>query len=103
MGVDLCRRDIGMAEHLLHASQIGSMIEEMAGEGVAQHMRRQAGRVEPGSERQRLEQLAAALAGQMTGLAMRREQPARRLIARWTATRQKDGAACQIGRESLAG
>src|SRR5438034_2652334 len=27
MGVDLCRRDISMAEHLLHASQIGSMIE----------------------------------------------------------------------------
>src|SRR5438045_2064753 len=40
MGVDLLRRDIGMAEHLLHAAQIGAVVEQVACEGVAQHMRR---------------------------------------------------------------
>ena len=40
MGVDLRRGDIGVAKHLLNATQIGTMIEQMAGEGVPQHMRR---------------------------------------------------------------
>jgi len=36
MGIDLRRRDIGMAEHLLNAAQIGAVVEEMAGEGMPQ-------------------------------------------------------------------
>ena len=65
MGIDLRRRDIGVAEHLLDAAQIGAVIEEMAGEGVAQHMRRQPRRVEIRRQRQLLQKLAAALAGEI--------------------------------------
>ncbi len=39
MGIDLRCRDIGMAQHLLHAAQIGAVIEQMAGKSVAQDMR----------------------------------------------------------------
>jgi len=40
MGVDLRRGDIGVAKHLLNATQISAVIEQMAGESVTQHMRR---------------------------------------------------------------
>ena len=48
VGIDLGRRDIGVPQHLLHASQVGAVIEQMAGERVAQHMGRQKLPVEPG-------------------------------------------------------
>ena len=35
MGIDFGRRDIGMAEHLLDAAQVGAMGQQMGGEGVA--------------------------------------------------------------------
>src|SRR5260221_3319856 len=40
MGVDLRGRDVGVAEQRLHDAQIGAVVQEMAGEGMAQHMRR---------------------------------------------------------------
>ncbi len=40
MGVDLRRRDVGMAEHRLDGAQVGAALEEMAREGVAQRVRR---------------------------------------------------------------
>src|SRR3989454_8998444 len=43
--VDLRRRDVRMAEHDLHGSQIGAPLQKMRREGVAQHMR-----AEPGSQ-----------------------------------------------------
>jgi len=39
MGVDLRGRDVGMAEQRLNDAQIGAVVQKMAGEGVAQHMR----------------------------------------------------------------
>ena len=39
VGVDLRRRDVGMAEQLLHDAQVGAVLQEVAGEGVAQHVR----------------------------------------------------------------
>ena len=50
MGVDLRGRDVGMAEHRLHAAQIGVVRQQVAGEGVAQHVRRDALRIEPAPE-----------------------------------------------------
>ena len=38
MRVDLRRGNVGMAQHLLDRSQIGTPGEQMAGEGVPQHM-----------------------------------------------------------------
>ena len=40
MGVYLRCGNIGVAQHLLHRAEIGAMGEEMAGEGMAQNMRR---------------------------------------------------------------
>ena len=65
MGVDLRRRDVGMAEQLLHGAQIGAALEQMAGEGVTEHMRRDARRLDPRFQSERLELLAEALPRQM--------------------------------------
>ena len=40
VGVDLRRRDIGVAEHGLHRTQIGAAFEQMRRKGVAQGVRR---------------------------------------------------------------
>ena len=68
MGIDLCRRDVRMPQHLLHAAQIGTMGEEMRREGVAQHMGRQQRRIKPRLQRQILQQLAAAVPGDVAFL-----------------------------------
>ena len=65
MGIDLRGGDVGMAEKLLHRAQVGAPLQEMAGEGVTEHMRRDPGGLDPGGKRQRLELLAETLAGQM--------------------------------------
>ena len=65
MGIDLRGGDIGMAEKLLHRAQIGAPLQEMAGKGVTEHMRRDPCGLDPGGKRQRLKLLAEALAGQM--------------------------------------
>ena len=38
MGVDLRRRNIGVAEHRLQGAQIGAAFEQMGGEGMAQRV-----------------------------------------------------------------
>src|SRR2546428_14153328 len=43
MGVDLGRCDVGVAEHGLHGAQVGATLEQMAREGVAEHVRRHLG------------------------------------------------------------
>src|SRR5437879_4416823 len=77
MGVDLRRRYIGVAEHLLDAAQIGAVIEEMAGEGVARPVRRDAPGVAAGEDREVLEELAAAPPREMALRTARREEEAR--------------------------
>src|SRR5215813_10614093 len=39
MGIDLRRRDIGMAEQRLHDPQVGAVVKKMAGESVTEHVR----------------------------------------------------------------
>src|SRR5512133_425120 len=46
--VELGRREVGVAEHLLHASEVGAALEEMRGERVAEQMGMDALRLEPG-------------------------------------------------------
>ena len=60
-----------MAEHLLHGTQIGSMVDLMAGESMAQHMGRNLARIEAGIDRESLQQLSDSHRGQMTILATR--------------------------------
>src|SRR5688572_11935147 len=42
VSIDLRCCDVGMAEHLLHARQVGAALEQMRGEGVTQSVRRHA-------------------------------------------------------------
>src|SRR5260221_52010 len=79
MGIDLRRRDIGVAEHLLDAAQIGAVVEEMAGEGVAQHMRRDAPGIDAGEDGEVLEELAAAPPREMALRTARWKEEARGL------------------------
>ena len=37
--VDLRRRDVGVAKEFLHDAQVGPVLQEMAGEGVAENVR----------------------------------------------------------------
>ena len=39
--VDLRGGDVGVAQQHLHHAQVGAVVEQMGGEGVAQHVRRQ--------------------------------------------------------------
>jgi len=39
VGVDLRGSDVGMAEKRLHDAEIGAVVQEVAGEGVAEHVR----------------------------------------------------------------
>src|SRR5690349_2386901 len=38
--VDLRRGDVGVAEHHLHAAQVGAVLEQVRGEGMPQYVRR---------------------------------------------------------------
>src|SRR6266540_2736383 len=48
VGVELGGREIGMAEHLLDAAQVGSAFEQVRGEGVPEQVRMHAPGLEPG-------------------------------------------------------
>src|SRR3546814_7692641 len=49
MRVNFGRRDVGVAEHQLQRAQIGAAFEQVRRKGVAQHMRADRGRVDPGA------------------------------------------------------
>ena len=65
MSIDLRRRDVGMAEQLLHCAEVGAALQQMAGKGMAKHVRRDARGLYLGRDRKRLQLLAEALARQM--------------------------------------
>ena len=69
MGVDLRRGNIGMAEQRLHHAQIGAVVQQVAGEGVAQHVRAHLRRRAARRCRERLELAGEMLARQMAALA----------------------------------
>jgi len=48
MGIELCRPEVGMPEHLLHAAQVGAPLEEVGGERMPEEVGMDAGRVEAG-------------------------------------------------------
>ena len=48
MGVDLCRRNVRMAQHLLDRAQIRPAVQQVAGEAMAQHVRRKLCGIDPG-------------------------------------------------------
>src|SRR6476619_3921284 len=60
VGVDLCRGDVGVAEHLLHRPQVTAAGEQVGGEGVAQRVRAHLA-VQAGLARVALDDLVEAL------------------------------------------
>ena len=52
MSINLCRRNIRMAKHLLDATQIGIMVKKMSRKGMPQDMRADLARIKSGRQRQ---------------------------------------------------
>ena len=63
VGVDLGGGDVGVAEEQLHHPQVGPVVEQVGGEGVAQDVGRQPGRVDAGGQGMALDQGPEHLAG----------------------------------------
>src|ERR1700730_6101113 len=61
VGVDLGGRGVGVAEHGLHRSQVGAVLEQMGGEAVAESVRRE--RAQAGLEAVAAQQLPETLPG----------------------------------------
>ena len=60
MGIDLCGGDAGMAQHHLNRPKIRSMIQQMGGKRMPEHVRRD-GFANPGSSRAVLEDFPKTL------------------------------------------
>ena len=73
MRIDLRRRDIGMSEKCLHDTEICAVVEQMAGEGVTQHMRAQARGLNTARRSERLKLACEMLPREMTGFPKRGE------------------------------
>jgi hypothetical protein len=75
MRVNLCRRDVGVAEERLHHPQVGAVVQKVARKGVAQDMGAKPRRLNSAGGPQCLELACEVLARQVSLLAKRREQP----------------------------
>ncbi len=75
MGVDLRRRDVGMPQQFLDDAQVGPAFEQVAGEGMPQHVRRYFLRVHARVRRQPLKQQREKLPRDVPPAAVGRKQP----------------------------
>ena len=75
VGVDLRGGDVGVAEQLLHDAQVGAVLQQVAREGVAQHVRADALLGDAGRHCHGLEVAREGLARHEALLAVGREQP----------------------------
>jgi hypothetical protein len=66
-----------MAKQRLDRPQIGPVLQQMRGEGVAQHMRRDPAGVDPGGDREVMDQAKEAVPRQVARPPARREQKGR--------------------------
>src|SRR6478736_4458747 len=73
MRVELCRREVGVSEHLLHAPQVGTAFEEVGRERVPQEVWVDAARLEPGPIGKLSEDQECAGAGQRTAAGVQKE------------------------------
>src|SRR5215831_14456726 len=81
MRIDLSRGDVGMTQQHLHHPKIGSVVQEMAGEGVAQHVRAHLGSPESRCGGKRPELAGKMLALQLPHLAKGGKKPFRLLAS----------------------
>ena len=73
MGVDLGRPQVGVAEHLLHAPEVGAALEQVGGEGVAEEVRVDTLGVEPGLRREASDDQERTCAGERSALGVEEE------------------------------
>ena len=66
MGIDLGGGDVGMAQHLLDAAEIGAVVDQVGGEGVPEHVGGQPLGIQTRLDREILESLGEAMAGQVS-------------------------------------
>ena len=96
MGVDLGGRNIRMPKHLLNRPQVGPAFQQIAGKGVAQHMRRNLAEVEAASRRQGFKFYGEMLACQAAARPMRGKQP-------FCFSRLLQGQGFEIGLKNASG
>src|SRR3984957_19777118 len=75
MRIDLRRRNIGVAEQVLHDAQIGAVLQQVAGESVTQDMRADARGCDAGGGGEDLEFARESLAGEMAAVTVGWKQP----------------------------
>lgn len=75
VGIDFGRRDIGVSQQLLDCAQIRAAIKQMAGEGVAQNVRRDALGIKAGGYGRFFQILGEALPCQMAFGPSRGKEP----------------------------
>ena len=80
VGVDLRRRDVGVAQKHLQTAQVGAVRQQMRGERMAQHVRRDPGRVDPRLQSHLFQQKKERLAGQWPRWIAAGKQPAHPLV-----------------------
>ena len=73
MGIELGRTEVGVAEHLLHAAEVGAAFEEMGGERMTQEMGMDAARLQAGFVRQAPEDEKDACARERPALRVQEE------------------------------
>ena len=73
VGVELGRAQVGVAEHLLDAAQVGAALEQVGRERVAQQVGVDAARLEPGDRGQPAQDQEGARAGQRPALRVQEE------------------------------
>ena len=81
MGIELGRPQVSVAEHLLDAPEVGTTLEQVGGEGVAQEVRVHAGRVEPCLPREAPKDQEGTGAGERAPWALRKSS------GRWRRSR----------------
>jgi hypothetical protein len=73
VGIELGRREVGVPEHLLNRPQVCAALEEMRREGVAQEVRVNAFRLEPGAARKPAQDQECARAREPAALSVEEE------------------------------
>ena len=73
VGVELGRGEVGVAEHLLDGAEVGAALEQMGGERVAEQVRVNAVRVEPGFLGQLAQDQERARAGERAAAGVQEE------------------------------
>src|SRR5262249_6666976 len=88
-------RDIGMAQHHLQAAQIGAMSQQMAGEAMTQHMRRDPPELQSRHGGETLQDLSETLPCEMARAAARGEK----IGGKGTFSRQEARASFEISED----